>query len=388
LKLQTKRGALWRLRVILTVLGMMLGMMVAVVTGSASAAPGNILPPFDVGQQWTICRGYGYASHTGTSTYGLDLTGSGCDNSASGRTVRTPVGGTVAYYQSSYGNLCINKPGGGSYTLTHIDSSITGGTVGAGQAVGTVAPPNTRGNNGVSHIHFQMWALNNCYADSGIPFDSAHGAQICGAPDLTLSGPNGYNNGTWSGTSFTGAGCGTGSVNQRIGVMGNGMLDVKEGPIGAGWTTVGGGSSFKLSPNRIALYDGQLSIKEGSLGATWTTVTGTVDEYEVTDNRIAIRIGTQIFIKDGSVGAPWVHVADGVSFEISPNRLAVYNGSALNVKDGNIYGGWTTVTGAVDTYQVTDNRVGILVGGQLSVKDGPLGATWTLVGGGSSFDLT
>lgn len=175
----------------------------------AQAADGNILPPFDIGQNWNICQGYSNpnVTHTGTSTYGIDLTGAGCDNSASGRNVRAPMDGTVAYYQASYGNLCINVSGGRSLTLTHINSSVTIGTVSAGQLVGTVAAPGQRANNGVAHIHFQMWSSPNCYSSSGIPFDSANGARICGAPNLTAAGPNG-GNGTWSGTSFTGANCG------------------------------------------------------------------------------------------------------------------------------------------------------------------------------------
>jgi hypothetical protein len=75
--------------------------------------------------------------------------------------------------------------------------------------VGSVAPAGTRNDGGVAHIHFEIWAAPNCYNSSVIPFDAAHGAQICGAPDLTVSGPNGGNNGTWSNTWFTGQSCGT-----------------------------------------------------------------------------------------------------------------------------------------------------------------------------------
>lgn len=188
----------------------------------ASAATGNILPPFDVGQTWNICQGYNNpgVTHTGTSAYGLDLTGSGCGNSASGRNVRAPMNGTVAYYQASYGNLCINVSNNRSVTLTHINSSKTSGTVSAGQWVGTVAAPYTRGNNGVSHIHFQMWSSPGCYNGSGVPFDSAHNARICGAPNLTSSGPNG-GNGTWSGTSFKGQECGSSNTGGSWGGVGN-----------------------------------------------------------------------------------------------------------------------------------------------------------------------
>src|SRR5262249_49065903 len=158
---------------------------------------------FDIGQTWTICRGYNYASHTGTSAYGLDLTSAGCDNSATGRNVRAPIAGTVSYYQAAHGNLCVNIAGGGSYTLTHINPSVTSGSVAAGQMVGTVAAAAPVGtapnNNNLAHLHFQIWAAANCYNSSVIPFDTAHGTRICGAPDLTASGPNG-GHGTWSGT--------------------------------------------------------------------------------------------------------------------------------------------------------------------------------------------
>lgn len=181
----------------------------------------------------------------------------------------------------------------------------------------------------------------------------------------------------------------TASTSDRIGVLDNGTLEVKQGPISATWTAVGGGSSFELSPNRIAVYDGSsLNVKEGGLNATWTTVTGQVDEYHVTDNRVGIRIGTQIFVKEGPLSAPWVHVADGISFAMSPNRLAVYDGNWLNVKEGNIYAGWTTVTGQVDEYHVTDTRIGIRVGSTISIKDGPIGAPWTAIGNGSSFQMS
>jgi hypothetical protein len=198
---------------------MLAATLTAMVGGAmpAQAADGNILPPFEIGQQWWICRGYNHGSHTGTSAYGIDLVGGpGCDNSAAtGRTVKAPVGGTVYYYEAAHGNLCINKTGGGSYTLTHINPSVTSGAVAAGQVVGTVAAPQPNPdiapmNNNVAHIHFQMWATANCYSggNGGIPFDAAHGIRICGAPDLYAAGPVGTGNGTWSGTSFVGQNCG------------------------------------------------------------------------------------------------------------------------------------------------------------------------------------
>ncbi|MFG3350827.1 FG-GAP-like repeat-containing protein, partial [Streptomyces sp. NPDC048001] len=177
--------------------------------GSAFAAEGDLTPPFDSGSVWNVCQGYnGSVTHTGASLYALDLTGSGCDNSASGRAVRAPLSGTVQYYDAEFGTVCINADDGRSVALTHIDSGITGGRVDAGQYVGTVAAPGQRKNNGVAHLHLQMWSGHGCWANGGggIPFDSAHDARICGAPDLTASGPDG-GNGTWSGVTITAAAC-------------------------------------------------------------------------------------------------------------------------------------------------------------------------------------
>lgn len=181
----------------------------------------------------------------------------------------------------------------------------------------------------------------------------------------------------------------TSSVALRIGVLWNGMLDVKEGSVGGSWTTVSGGTSFKLSPSRIAIYNGQeLAVKEGSLNATWTIVAGAVDEYELTDNRIGVRVGRQIFVKEGGVGAVWVHVGDGQSFDMSSRRIAVYDNGQLAVKDGSLGAAWTTVTGVVDDFKVTDNRIGIRVGSVVAIKEGPVNAVWLHVANGGDFDLS
>ncbi len=208
-----------KVRAIIAILAMLAATLVSIFVGvsPAAAATGAIPAPFTTGQTWNICQGYDYGTHTGTSEYGLDLTGAGCDNSAAGRSVIAPISGTLAYpYQASVGNLCINIAGGRSYTLTHIVSTVTG-SVTAGQVVGTVGPAQGNSslpvyNYGLAHLHFQIWSSTGCYNSNVIPFDAAHSARICGAPDLTASGTAG-SQGTWSGTNFTGAACGTSSPN-------------------------------------------------------------------------------------------------------------------------------------------------------------------------------
>lgn len=168
---------------------------------------GNIRTPFPTGETWYVYQGYSSGTHQGTSQFGLDLTLGTSTTSTSGRSVTAPSSGTIAYWDSPFGNLCVNTPDGRSYTLTHIDPARTSGSVAAGERLGTVAPAGTRQNNGVAHLHFEMWSGPGCYNRSApVPLDSGHGARMCGAPDLTATGPNG-GNGVWSGTTITGTPC-------------------------------------------------------------------------------------------------------------------------------------------------------------------------------------
>lgn len=176
----------------------------------AFAAGGNLSPPVDINSTWNVCQGYNNTkvSHYGSDALSLDLTGAECDNSASGRTVRSPIRGIVYSYGSSYGSLCINTFDGRSIALIHIDSNLAPTSpLTEGQIVGSVAQPYTKGNAGTSHLHMQMWSTPNCYNSNSIPFDAAHNARICSAPDFTANGPDSYSNGTWSGTIFTAREC-------------------------------------------------------------------------------------------------------------------------------------------------------------------------------------
>jgi murein DD-endopeptidase MepM/ murein hydrolase activator NlpD len=223
----------------------------------ASAATGNILPPFDIGTTWNICQGYdGSVSHTGTSLDGLDFTGTGCNSDAAGRHIIAPISGTLAYaYQASYGNVCVNIAGNRSYTLTHIDltNGFTGGSgssVTAGQWVGTVGAAGTDGNNGLAHLHFQIWAAPGCYNSSVIPFDTADGTRICGAPDLTYpTTGTPPSQGWWSGTSFTAVSC-NGSVYSAAFQANTGNLFTYDSAFGAFNTGLGmaSGTSPSIAP--------------------------------------------------------------------------------------------------------------------------------------------
>jgi len=181
------------------------------VTSAYADSPGNLYPPFDIGAQWNVCQGFEntQGTHNGVSRLSLDLTNSGCDSVASGRVVRAPFTGTVSWYNTNSGSLCVTATDGRSVMLTHIDSSLTPGTqVDNYQAVGSIAVPGQRQNNGVSHLHFQAWSSSRCSNNNDqVPFDSAHRTRICGAPEFTSNGPNTFNNGIWGSTRFIGDAC-------------------------------------------------------------------------------------------------------------------------------------------------------------------------------------
>ncbi|MDB5159762.1 MAG: hypothetical protein JWO99_25 [Candidatus Saccharibacteria bacterium] len=169
---------------------------------------GDILSPYGASQGVCVYEGYSSGTHTGTSQYGLDLVTGNCSStSAGGLAVYAPLAGTVAYTPGATGDLCINVAGSRSITLTHIATSLTSGaSVAAGQLVGAVGTAGSYGNNGVAHVHFQIWSAVNCWNNSKVPFDTADSARICGAPDMTATGGTGTN-GVWSGTVFVGTSC-------------------------------------------------------------------------------------------------------------------------------------------------------------------------------------
>lgn len=180
-----------------------------------AAAPGNLYPPFDIGSQWNVCQGYDGGTHRNDpyhSRIAFDLTNSGCDNAAAQRIVRSPFTGTVSWYSPSSGSMCITAlDNSKSVMLTHIDNTVSAGTaVDNYQQVGAIATPNNRENNGVAHLHLQAWSSIRCQGDENqIPFDSAFGTRICGAPNFPENGPRTFNNGTWGSTQFIGDSCST-----------------------------------------------------------------------------------------------------------------------------------------------------------------------------------
>ncbi len=159
---------------------------------------------------------------------------------------------------------------------------------------------------------------------------------------------------------------------QRIGVMGDGTLAIKEGVIGATWQQLATGvSSFQIAGNRVGiLQNGTLSIKEGALSNAWVTIANGVTDFRLEGTRIAVLFGTALFAKDGSVYSNWNQVATGVNLvELSAGKIGILQGSALSIKEGALSSPWVTLAIGVRDFRLEGNWIAAMFGGDLYMKD-------------------
>jgi hypothetical protein len=178
----------------------------------------------------------------------------------------------------------------------------------------------------------------------------------------------------------------------RIGVLQNdGTLFVKEGPLTALWTWESTNvKSFALEGARIGVLqnDGTVYVKEGSLDALWTWESSNVQSVALAGDRIGVlqNDGT-LFVKEGSLDALWTVEALWVkSFALEGSRIGVLSNDSngtLSVKEGPLTAGWTVEALWVKSFALAGDRIGVLSNdsnGTLSVKEGPLTAGWMVEG--------
>lgn len=121
--------------------------------------------PFPASVKVEIIQGYNGGTHQGVERYSLDLVRA--DGGTNGSPVVAPASGTVAWAQPLGGQHgCIGVTMDDSadfhYMLCHIILNRPynyGDRIQAGQSMGTVGAPGLVGNNGVSHIHMQLYTL-------------------------------------------------------------------------------------------------------------------------------------------------------------------------------------------------------------------------------------
>lgn len=140
-----------------------LGLFSLVDDARPTGAAGSVLLPFPAGTSVKVIQGYHGGTHRGVDEYSLDLALTGGDTA--GTLVLAPVAGQIDWaYGPGVGNGClaILLPDGSGLgvMLCHVifdqqfnfDEPIT-----LGQRLGYVAPPGLVGNNGTSHVHFQLY---------------------------------------------------------------------------------------------------------------------------------------------------------------------------------------------------------------------------------------
>lgn len=184
----------------IVVLGALLLVSMALASGGlnrpdqAQAAHGTFVLPFDPGETFLVCRGYQVPETTHDGVFALDLAiqGSTClfgDNTSAGQNVRAPFTGEVVYYpgNAGLGELCIKSNDGFALRLTHLDPQTTpnwqtGDPVSRDEIVGKIADAGETGNNGVAHLHIELWEGSSCHIgkEKTLPFDIANGRAMSG----------------------------------------------------------------------------------------------------------------------------------------------------------------------------------------------------------------
>jgi hypothetical protein len=158
---------------------------------------GGLALPFTKGETWYICQGYNGVSHTKTTMYlyGLDLSTdpsspgkTGCNpataNASTGRDVLAPGSGRIADHYPKKQGMCINLDNGKSMWIGHLTDMAPIGRIELNARLGRVAAP-APGNNYYAHVHVQVHSGPGCAASGqSIPFTSANGTRLLGAPNM------------------------------------------------------------------------------------------------------------------------------------------------------------------------------------------------------------
>lgn len=279
--------------------------------------------PFPAGTAVSIIQGYSGGTHQGVERYSLDLTRD--DGKTSGSPALAPAGGTVVWsYPPGTGNGCVGiqiDGGDGLHEmLCHLllnHSYANGEHVAPGQVVGTVGPPGTVGNNGVAHIHLQLYRVVNGDR-TPMPFATPDGVPLEG---VSLPPSSGFN--LWACSGGQGQGC---HIMSQNGGAAAAPAPVRSGTIASNASNSSGGARVS-SPRQSS----------GSLGiGVAIVVTGTGDCLRVRTSPTTsagevacLPDGTQAVISDGpqiADGYTWYKLGDQ-GWSVA-DYLAVANGGS------------------------------------------------------------
>ncbi|MDX3194106.1 trypsin-like serine protease [Streptomyces sp. MN03-5084-2B] len=162
----------------------------------------------------------------------------------------------------------------------------------------------------------------------------------------------------------------------RIGVLlTNGDLWVKDDAApDLGWLPEHDAiTDFALSGQRLAVVNnGNVHLKDGNLQGGWTTPwdaqRGTATTVQVDDTRIGVLLtNNDLWVEDDAVPTlGWLPEADKTTaFDLAGDRIGIVSDGNVHLKDGNLQGGWTspwdTQRGTATRIRVDDTRIGVLL---------------------------
>ncbi len=301
---------------------------------SASAHHTDIRLPVPSGEQWSVLQGYNTSpaqggshyscdpatltdqpSHTTTCSqywqykYSLDLVA--VSGSTSGRTVISPVTGTIRWIDQSYGGMSIDLGDGYAFAFFHVDlaSSLAAGqSISQGQSLGTVASPGNRGNGGTSHVHVTLWKTTDGGNWSRIPepFTGDHSIDGVNLPALADSARNQYQGQSLTSSNSPTTTAATAPAVPSLTTPANGTTYWASSYVATvSWGAVSGATSYQVVMNDGAITSPWVS------GTSWTTGSLTPGQY-------AWQVKSRNANGDSALSAKWVFWVEGTSLPTPP----------------------------------------------------------------------
>lgn len=182
---------------------------------------------------------------------------------------------------------------------------------------------------------------------------------------------------TW--TTLTNAANGFQAAGQRVAIIDtNGNLEAKDGLYAPWEFETSAVDQYVITPNLLAIRVGQVVYAKAELSAPWTTVATNAASLEAAGGRLAWQdTSGMIWARDGVLGASFAETQGAAQYVVTPNLLLVRQGTMLFGKT-QLGDNWLRLTNAATDVGATATRIVITdTNGAVEAKDG-LGGAWKL----------
>ncbi|HSX07637.1 MAG TPA: hypothetical protein VLG11_01980 [Candidatus Saccharimonadales bacterium] len=167
------------------------------------------------------------------------------------------------------------------------------------------------------------------------------------------------------------------AAGQRVGIIDTaGNLKAKDG-IGGQWIAeMGAIDQYVITPNLLAVRVGGTIYAKAQLTDQWTTLTSNATSLEAAGGRIAWQdTRGAIWGRDGLQGNSVVETSGAAQYAVTPNLFLVRQGTTLLGKI-QLADQWSTLTNAANDVKASANRIAIIdTSGAIEAKD-TLGGQW------------